>query len=552
MVIDFNYLSRAVLMGLTSILAGAGLLAAEDQKVADFGVPVVISLSNSGQAANADSLSCSLSNSGDRLLFNSAASNLVSGVGNSRQQIYLRDIKAGTIELISKSSAPYNVLGDDNSSHASMSANSRYIVFDSEARHLTFDDNNNVSDVFMRDRQTGATTRISKTHANTANTGDSWNGDISADGRLVVFTSLDPNILPGDTDVYADVFLFDRGTGVTKLVSHTPSLAYGRGHSTSGMSAISADGKFVVFGSLADDLVDNDTNLRSDVFIYTVATNSVELISLPPAGESFSNVQAALAMGPGSISEDGRYVTFATGTNAAEQVYVRDRQQGKTTLVSRNAAGTAGAGPSNNGKLNANGSVFVFDSAATNLVSTQNQGGVFLVDSATGKMELLSGNGSNPCFSSNGLYIGYEAPAAGNLKQIYRVSTDACENDPEKTSPGACGCGIADTDSNQNFAADCNEAWFTAPKAPVIKRRGNARKLVLQEYPGARYELNLLRNGKKLIVKNLTKPRVGISRLKPGKYQASYTLIDEVSGPLPGISPLSPVKKFKVPRLVVQ
>ena len=170
---------------------------------------------------------------------------------------------AGTTERVSVDNAGNQ--GNAASSGVGISGDDRFVVFTSSATNLVPGDTNSVDDVFVRDRQTGTTERVSVDSAgNQGNAGSSGVG-ISGDGRFVVFTSSATNLVPGDTNSVADVFVRDRQTGTTERVS--VDSAGNQGNAGSSGVGISGDGRFVVFTSSATNLVPGDTNSVADVFV---------------------------------------------------------------------------------------------------------------------------------------------------------------------------------------------------------------------------------------------------------------------------------------------
>jgi len=170
---------------------------------------------------------------------------------------------AGTTERVSVDNAGNQ--GNAASSGDGISGDGRFVVFTSSATNLVPGDTNSVADVFVRDRQTGTTERVSVDSAgNQGNAGSSGVG-ISGDGRFVVFTSSATNLVPGDTNSVADVFVRDRQTGTTERES--VDSAGNQGNAASSGDGISADGSFVVFTSSATNLVPGDTNSVADVFV---------------------------------------------------------------------------------------------------------------------------------------------------------------------------------------------------------------------------------------------------------------------------------------------
>src|SRR3989440_135688 len=155
--------------------------------------------------------------------------------------------------------------GIGDSEGPSISAHGRFVAFYSSAANLVAGDTNGARDVFVRDRKTGKTTRVSvDSHGAQAN-GDSVAASISADGRLVAFLSSASKLVGGDTNGARDVFVRDRKARKTRRVSVDSHGAQGKGASF--VPSISANGRFVAFSSVASNLVAGDTNTVSDVFV---------------------------------------------------------------------------------------------------------------------------------------------------------------------------------------------------------------------------------------------------------------------------------------------
>jgi Tol biopolymer transport system component len=224
--------------------------------------------------------------------------------------------------------------------------------------------------VFVHDRQTGQTARVSVASSGAEGEGASWNAAISADGRYVAFESDARNLVTGDTNGREDVFVRDRQTAQTTRVSVSSTGAQGTGHSV--WPAISADGRYVAFESDARNLVAGDSNNLRDVFVrdrQAGQTTRVSVASDGTQGDDFSSYAA--------ISADGRYVAFYSGastlvagdTNGAWDVFLRDRQAGQTTRVSVASDGAQANSNSYIAAISADGRCVAFFSDASNLVA---------------------------------------------------------------------------------------------------------------------------------------------------------------------------------------
>jgi Tol biopolymer transport system component len=207
------------------------------------------------------------------------------------------------VQLVSVASD--STQGNDNSWDPSISADGRYVAFFSHASNLVPGDTNNTLDVFVHDRLTGQTTRVSVASDGTEGNGDSFVGSISADGRYVAFASWASNLVPGDTNGRSDIFVHDRVTGQTTRVSVASDGTEGNGDSW-GCPSISADGRYVAFASWASNLVPGDTNGRSDIFVHDRVTGQTTRVSVASDGTEGNGD----SWWRPSISADGRYVAF--------------------------------------------------------------------------------------------------------------------------------------------------------------------------------------------------------------------------------------------------
>jgi Tol biopolymer transport system component len=241
-------------------------------------------------------------------------------------------------------------------------------VFDSFAPNLVYGDTNGLTDVFLRDRTAHTTVRVSLGAGGTQASGSSYGAAMTPDGRYIAYTSDAPDLVPGDTNGYADVFLVDRQAGTVKLVSTSASGAQGNGVSEN--PQISSDGRYVAFESQATNLVAGDGNGSMDVFVKDMTTGAVQLVSVTNAGKSFNGGGSTGDGTDMSMSADGRYVGFVgQTTTAVAQLYVRDRVAGTTTLVSTGAGGKPGNYATFEGAISPDGHHVVFNSGSSNIVS---------------------------------------------------------------------------------------------------------------------------------------------------------------------------------------
>jgi Tol biopolymer transport system component len=343
-----------------------------------------VSVDSAGAQENSSSYQSDISADGRYVAFMSFASNLVAGDTNGFYDIFVHDRVTGTTERVSVDSA--GAQGNGQSLNPSISADGRYVAFHSDAINLVPGDTNPAGDIFVHDRVTGATERVSVDSAAAQGNGGSYAPSISADGRYVAFNSLASNLVPGDTNGAPDVFVHDRATGKTKRVS--VGSAGAQGNDWSYAPSISGDGRYVAFDSSASNLVPGDTNGSDDVFVHDRLTGTTERVSVDSAG-----VEGHSYSDSPSISADGRYVAFNSDaitlvlgdTNGVLDVFVHDRVTGATERVSVDSAGAQGNGGSYAPSISAHGRYVAFLSTASNLVSgdTNNNDDVFVHDRST-------------------------------------------------------------------------------------------------------------------------------------------------------------------------
>ena len=206
-------------------------------------------------------LNPAISADGRFVAFNSFASNLVPGDTNGATDIFVRDRELGTTRRVGVGLG--GVQANEASTAAAVSANGRFVAFDSFASNLVPGDDNFARDVFVYDRRAGTTRRVSVGSA--GSNGESFFPAISADGRFVAFVSSATDLVPGDTNNEDDIFVRDLELGATRRVSVGPGGTQGNGPSSG--PALSADGRFVAFEIAANTLVPGDTNGATDIFV---------------------------------------------------------------------------------------------------------------------------------------------------------------------------------------------------------------------------------------------------------------------------------------------
>lgn len=287
--------------------------------------------------------------------------------------------------------------GNGPSSWASLSAEGRFVAYASDATNLVPGDSNRSCDIFVRDRETGRTERISVATDGAEANGSSFDPAISADGRYVAFWSWANNLVPGDDNGEADVFLHDRQAGETELVSTGPDGKPARGGEGMGSyrPSLSDDGRLVAFVSWASDLVPGDTNRLADAFVCDRQAHAITRVSVAEDGTE-ANGWTDLV----STSADGRWLAFVcNATNlvhsmersepAHPQVYLHNQETGHVELVSVSADGRLADRVSGGAGVSADGQWVAFASWATNLAADARSGwaAIYLRDCRTAKTD---------------------------------------------------------------------------------------------------------------------------------------------------------------------
>ncbi len=299
--------------------------------------------------------------------------------------LFVRDRQASRTERVT-----------DSSYFGVLSVDGRYVAFISDASDLVAGDTNGVMDIFVHDRRTGKTERVSVASDGTQGNSGSDSPSLSADGRYVAFESEASDLVAGSTNGRGGVFVHDRRTGKTERVSEGT------------YPCLSADGRYAAFVSGASDLVPGDTNGVNDIFVRDRRTGKMERVSVASDGTladrgGFVPREGFLGSLSPALSADGRYVAFTShatnlvpgDTNGATDIFVHDRWTRKTERVSVASDGAQANGSSSDRErpaISANGRYVAFTSYASNLVpsDTNGQGDVFVHDRRTGKTERVS------------------------------------------------------------------------------------------------------------------------------------------------------------------
>jgi len=351
-----------------------------------FGVERV-SVATDGTEADASSTTSAISGDGRHVAFVSAASNLVPGDTNGQLDVFVHDRATGETQRVSVGEGGVEAQGQ--STTPALSADGRHVAFASPAGNLVTGDDNGRFDVFVVDRDEGTIERVSLASDGSQGAADSVAPSISADGRFVAFASA-AALVPEDVNDTFDVYVRDRASMTTTRVSVGAGGA--EGDNLSLAPRISADGRIVVFHSFASNLVAGDTNNAPDVFAHDRASGATVRASVSSSGAQ-GNQQSVGS----SVSGDGRFVGFASDAsnlvagdvNGRTDVFVHDRVTGATERVSVATDGSEGnnrSGFVDPPALSHDGRYVAFTSGASNLVpdDTNNRVDVLLRDRALG------------------------------------------------------------------------------------------------------------------------------------------------------------------------
>ncbi|MEW6776449.1 MAG: hypothetical protein AB1405_09160 [Bdellovibrionota bacterium] len=415
------------------------------------------------QATGGASVESVMSADGRFVAFESYATNLVAGDTNSQRDIFVRDRVLGNT-IMANVRWSDGLPGTGGSSlgacYPALSADGRWIAFNSVQTNLVADDANGQADLFLRDLQEDSTIIISRAYDGSGGNGLSDWPIMSDDGRFTAYHSRASNLVPGDTNGRTDVFVYDRVTGKNTRASVSSSGVQGTGgNEGSIIPALSRDGRYVAFPSSFSNLVDGDTNDETDVFVHDLVTGITLRASVATDGtqadESSQNVV---------LSGTGRFVAFdsqATNlvpgdANGTSDVFVRDRdvsdngtfdEEGDVTTI-RISVGLSGAetdGGSAEPTISADGRFLTFYSAATNLIASDGNTlvDIFVVDRDTDEDEAFDEAGQTltyriapegvvpndrsrlPWISSDGRFVSFDSEAAnlvtGDTNNAYDI-----------------------------------------------------------------------------------------------------------------------------------
>ena len=384
-----------------------------------------------------------ISATGQFVAFRSSDANIVGNDTNGKIDVFIHNRKSRKTRRVSVRTDGGEAVGG-TSDHPSVSGDGRFVAFESRATNLVNGDNNLKADIFVRDRKKKRTKRVSvRSNGAEAIGGDSSNPVISTNGRFVAFWSRATNLVSGDTNAVADVFVHDRKKKRTRRVSIRSNGSQANGGSTS--PSISADGRYVAFQSAATDLVKNDGNGATDVFVHDRKTRKTRRVSVSSNGaEAFDTSTKA------SISGNGRFVAFESladtlvggDTNNVRDVFIHDRQKRRTKIVSLRSNGKQGGGTSDGASVSASGRFVAFSSRAENLVRNDDNDviDVFIRDRkakktrrvsvSSSRAQAVDGDNDEPAISADGRFVAFWSDAVNLIKNDGNGSTDVFRRGP--------------------------------------------------------------------------------------------------------------------------
>lgn len=333
--------------------------------------------------ANSSSFSARLSADGRYIAFCSFATNLVPNDTNNVLDTFVYDSHTSDVERVSVTETGTEVYGWNNCHGVDISGDGRYVVFGSDTAELDDAAGRNLyNDIFLRDQGKGGLLQITHAYDGGPANGDSYDPDISADGRHIIFRSYASNLVPNDTNGVADVFGYDIQTRTISLisVSSTDSSVNGSGWIFANGSSVSGDGRYFVFYSSASNLVEKDTNGTLNVYVHDRDADEDGYFDEPDPSETHTELISINLNGMGgsdhstlpSISQNGRYIIFTSyavdlvpcDNNGTADLFVRDTHTDITEIVSLSSDGIQGTLPSIMGLISDDGRFIVMQSLA--------------------------------------------------------------------------------------------------------------------------------------------------------------------------------------------
>ncbi len=377
------------------------------------GGPVhLVSRAHDGSPADGDvDTRLDVSADGRFVVFSSSASNLVPGDGNGVRDVFVADLRDGSLTRVSVAADGAEANGE--SYDAAMSADGRWVVFVSKASNLVDGDTNGSRDIFVRDLWTGDVTRVSTTSAGEQVVGDSYSADISADGRTIAFGSWAPSLVDGHANQRGGAFLRDMDTGTTTLVSTDAD-----GNDFPGASRImffAASGDFIpIDGRSVLFTVMYDQWRIAPTYVKSLQTGAIEVWDYRGY-----EVDRAIASADGRLAVTSYWDRrVAEDDNDFGDVYLLDRRTGVEFLLSTALPGRPADGNSFMGTISGNGRYVYFLSDSSALAAGDDNGArdLFVVDLAAISPDLLPAGIDRQGSAGDDVLIGLEtADSLGGL-----------------------------------------------------------------------------------------------------------------------------------------
>jgi Tol biopolymer transport system component len=442
-------------------------------------VSVGLDVNGSGTDADGGSDDASISSDGDYVVFRSSASNLVEDDFNGEADIFVHDLQSRATQLVSIDSSGNQA--NDFSAWPSISADGRYVAFLSYASNLVGGDTNGIGDVFVHDRQTGTTERVSvDSHGTQASHPFGWppsGPSISAEGRYVAFNSSAPNLVGGDTNGLSDTFVHDRQTGTTQQVSVSSSgISQASGNSLNSPS-ISAEGRFTALYSNASDLVAGDTNGFVDVFVHERGTIQPG-DRIAPTTTASATTSSGAAYQPGTLTNKDVKVSFSA----------QDNQDGSGIKEIRYSATGAQSipetvyNPQNPPVINTEGTTIISYFAIDNAGNQESPAKTMTVNIDKTAPDTTIGSGPSGTVSSTTASFSFSSSEAGSTFECSRdaASFTACTSPKSYSSltQGNHTFRVRAIDKTGNTdASPASRSWFVdtvVPKGTISINGGNA------------------------------------------------------------------------------
>lgn len=435
------------------------------------GSVINISLGYNGDEASDNSYGAAISPDGKFVVFYSYADNLVVDDFNGSVDIFLYDMSTDTLERVSVDTDEAE--GNNNSYSPVVSNDGQFVAYYSYATNLVTDDTNDFSDIFVRDRVAGTTTRITVNSQYAEADGESYEPDITPDGRYIAYESYAENLVDTDANGFSDIFIWDRQDGITRLISLDES-----GNQINDYSQrprISDDGSLVAFDTWAG-LIASDSNDTGDIYISDWNSGTIILGSV----NKTEGIPNSASVAP-ALSANGEVIAFESyasdivvgDTNDVLDIYARNLTTNQNTWASKDGFPFLESNANNEQvAISENGQFVVFSSAASNLVAsdTNRQRDIFAYDRNNNQTTRISQTywggetqawSDQPSISDDGRYIAFFSYDDEIVNEDFNDSGDIFVFDQETGDHPRISIGNIDDEAN-------NDSF-----QPVISGNGN-------------------------------------------------------------------------------